>query len=145
MADRKRKKYLWRTVSGQHCPLAEGAIGALAFRCPPRRYYWRTNGFTHRVGRVLSFSPVVGIGALPTPHPLGRMPPPLWFRGEGHTRWRERGWESPNSDEGTYMYTLVLCKYMYFVVSHLLWAARTKQNKKKRRTEQFGAPRLFSS
>ncbi len=25
----------------------------------------------------------------------------------GHTRWRERGWESPNSDEGTY--TVVLC------------------------------------
>jgi hypothetical protein len=30
--------------------------------------------------------------------------PPLWFcrRREGHTRWRERGWESPNSNEGTY-------------------------------------------
>ncbi len=27
-------------------------------------------------------------------------PPPFW--GEGHTRWRERDWESPNSDEGTY-------------------------------------------
>jgi hypothetical protein len=45
----------------------------------------------HGVGRVLSFSPVVGIGTPPTPHPLA---PPLWFRGEGHTRWRERGWES---------------------------------------------------
>ncbi len=49
----------------------------------------------HRVGRVLSFSPVVGIGTPPTPHPL-------WFRGKRHTRWRARGWESPNSDEGTY-------------------------------------------
>ncbi len=26
---------------------------------------------THRVGRVLSFSPVVGIGTPPTPHPFG--------------------------------------------------------------------------
>jgi hypothetical protein len=34
-------------------------------------------------------------------------------RGEGRTRWRERGWESPNSDEGTY--TVVLFIYMYFV------------------------------
>jgi hypothetical protein len=52
------------------------------------------------------------------PQPLARRrvchPPPLWFRGEGHTRWRERGWESPNSDEGTY--TVVLCKYSYLVL-----------------------------
>ncbi len=30
---------------------------------------------------------------------------PLWFRGVGHTYWRDRGagdWESPNSDEWTY-------------------------------------------
>jgi hypothetical protein len=33
--------------------------------------------------------------------------------GEGHTRWRERGWESPSSDEGTY--TVVLFIYTYFV------------------------------
>ena len=33
--------------------------------------------------------------------------------GGGHTRWRERGWESPYSDEGTY--TVVLFIYMYFV------------------------------
>ncbi len=61
----------------------------------------------------VSFSPVVGIGTPPTPHPQARMPPPLWFRGVGHTRWLERGWESLNSDEGTY--TVVLFKYMYFV------------------------------
>jgi hypothetical protein len=29
---------------------------------------------------------------------IASMPSPLWFREEGHTRWRERGWESPNSD-----------------------------------------------
>ncbi len=39
---------------------------------------------------------------------------PNWFRGEGHTRWQERGWESPNSGEGTY--TMVLFIYMYFVI-----------------------------
>ncbi len=66
----------------------------------------------HRVGRVLSFSPVVGIGTPPSPHPQARIPPTLWFR--GHTLWRDRGWESPNSDEGTY--TVVLCQYMYFVM-----------------------------
>jgi hypothetical protein len=41
-------------------------------------------------------------------------PPNLWYRGEGHTRWRERGWESPNSDGGTY--TVVLGINKYFVV-----------------------------
>jgi hypothetical protein len=41
-----------------------------------------------------------------------RVCPPL-LRGEGHTRWRERGWESPNSYEGTY--TVVLYIYKYFV------------------------------
>ncbi len=40
-------------------------------------------------------------------------PPPLWFGGEGHTRWRGRSWESPNFDEGTY--TVVLFIYTYFV------------------------------
>jgi hypothetical protein len=41
-------------------------------------------------------------------------PPPLpRFWREGHTRWRERGWGSPNSDEGTY--TVVLFTYTYFV------------------------------
>ncbi len=44
----------------------------------------------HRVGRVLSFSSVAGIGTPPTPNPQASVPP-LWFWGEGHTRWRERG------------------------------------------------------
>ncbi len=47
------------------------------------------------------------------PQPLTRRrvcPPPAWFRGEGYTRWRERGWESPNSNEGTY--TVVLFIYV---------------------------------
>jgi hypothetical protein len=41
---------------------------------------------------------------LPQPLPAGECE---------HTRWRKRGWESPNSDEGTY--TVVLLKYTYFV------------------------------
>jgi hypothetical protein len=50
----------------------------------------------------------------PNPSPAGECaPPPLWFWGEGHTRWRERGWESPNSNVWTY--TVVLYKFMYFV------------------------------
>jgi hypothetical protein len=42
-------------------------------------------GCRHRVGRVLSFSQVVGIGTPPTPHPLAK-----------------EGVGDPNSDEGTY-------------------------------------------
>jgi hypothetical protein len=51
------------------------------------------------------------------PQPLTRRrvcpPSPALVPREGHTRWRERGWESPNSDEGTY--TVVLFIYMNFV------------------------------
>jgi hypothetical protein len=50
---------------------------------------------------------------LPQPLTRRRMCPPPRFWGEGHTCWRERGWESPNSDEGTY--TVVLLIYTYFV------------------------------
>ncbi len=66
----------------------------------------------HRVGTVLSFSPVFGIGTPPTPHPQASVPPPPRFCGEGHTRWRERGWESPirrgDIHCGT-LYIYVLC------------------------------------
>jgi hypothetical protein len=70
----------------------------------------------HIVGRVLSFfafSPVIGIGTPPTPHPQASVPP-LLVRGEGHNPYWERGWESPNSDEGTY--TVVLCIYIIYVL-----------------------------
>ncbi len=37
--------------------------------------------------------------------------PSTW--GEGHTRWRERGWENPNSDERTYTVgSLYTCIYV---------------------------------
>jgi hypothetical protein len=67
---------------------------------------------------VLSFPPVVRIGTPPTPHPQASVPPPpLCFRGEWHTRWRERGSESPNSDE---WYTVVLFTFMYFMLPLLI-------------------------
>jgi hypothetical protein len=48
------------------------------------------------------------------PHPLSRRrvcpPPTLWSGGGGHTRLRERGWGSPNSDKGTYTVVLYKCK-----------------------------------
>ncbi len=43
VADQTRKKFYWCTVPGQLCLLAEGDIGALAHRCTPRHYYWRTD------------------------------------------------------------------------------------------------------
>ncbi len=61
----------------------------------------------HRVGRVLRLYS-------PNPSPAGVCDPtPPRFWGEGHTRWRERGWGSPNSDEGTY--AVVLLIYIYCV------------------------------
>jgi hypothetical protein len=68
---------------------------------------------------VVSFFPVVGIGTPPTPHPQASVPPPPRFWGEGHTRWREKGWESPSSDEGTY--TVVLFIY---TVRTLWWEGK---------------------
>jgi hypothetical protein len=45
-------------------------------------------GWLHRVGRVLSFSPVVGIGTPPTPHPQASVPPPV-LGGGAHSLARE--------------------------------------------------------
>ncbi len=60
---------------------------------------------------MLSFSPVVGIGTPPTPHPQASVPPFLDSVGRG-TLAGESGWESPNSEEGTYTVVLYI---MYFV------------------------------
>ncbi len=68
----------------------------------------------HKVGKVLSIFSSRRNWDSPNPSPAGECAPLLWFRGEGHTRWRERGWDSPNSDEGTY--TAVLFIYTYFVI-----------------------------
>jgi hypothetical protein len=62
--------------------------------------------YSHRVDRVLGF--FSNRSNRPNPSPGGEwVLSPLWFRGEGYTRWGERGWrEGSQSDEGTY--TVVL-------------------------------------
>jgi hypothetical protein len=58
----------------------------------------------HRVDKVLSFFSSRPNWEPPPPlkHTQAHVPPPpFWFRGEGHIRLRERGWDSSNSDEGT--------------------------------------------
>jgi hypothetical protein len=60
---------------------------------------------------------------LPQPLTCRQACPSLWFRGEGHTRWRERGWESPNSNEGTYtvvLFIYVLCAWTSFIAQSSL-------------------------
>ncbi len=71
----------------------------------------------HRVGRVQSFFSSHRNWDSPNPSPAGECAP-LRFWGEGHTRWRERGWESPNSDEGTYNYS-TLCMVLFYICT--LW------------------------
>jgi hypothetical protein len=73
-----------------------------------------------------SAKPFLQSSELGLPQPLTRRrvcppppPPSPRFWGEGHIRWRERGWESPNSDEGTF--TVVLFIYTYFVATTSSW------------------------
>ncbi len=50
----------------------------------------------------------------PNPLPAGEYGrPPLVPGGGAHSLWLERGWKSPNSDEGKC--TVTLCIYMYFM------------------------------
>jgi hypothetical protein len=69
---------------------------------------------------------------LPQPLTCRRVPPPPppWFRGEGHTRWRERGWESPNSNGGTY--TVVLFIYMYFFILSIQYIPHSRWRRRRR-------------
>ncbi len=76
-----------------------------------------SRGSVHRVGRVLNFFSSRRNWDSPNPSPGGECAHPR-FWGEGHTRWRERGWESPNSDEGAY--TVVFFLYSYFVIVHTI-------------------------
>ncbi len=68
--------------------------------------------FVHKVRTYKEYHSVCPSSELwlpPTPHPQASVPPPPCFWGEGNTRWRERGWESPNSDEGhTQWYSLYI-------------------------------------
>jgi hypothetical protein len=68
--------------------------------------------YMHRVGRVLSFSPVVGIRNWDSPNlsPAGECVPPV-LGGGAHSPAREGVGESqfpPNSDEGTYTVVLFI-------------------------------------
>jgi hypothetical protein len=61
--------------------------------------------------------PMSELGLPPTPHPQASVPPPPCFWGEGNTRWRERGWESPNSDEGHTLWYSLYVRTLWLVVS----------------------------
>jgi hypothetical protein len=69
--------------------------------------------------RVLSFFSSRRNWDSPTPSPAGDCAPSPLIPGggEGHTRLRERGWGSPNSNKGTY--TVVLHLYLSLVVFSL--------------------------
>jgi hypothetical protein len=49
---------------------------------------------------------------LPQPLPRWRVCPPPPITGGRHTRQRERGWESPNSDEVTYTVVFFIYRYL---------------------------------
>ncbi len=72
--------------------------------------------FDLRVGRVLSFSPVVRIGTPPTPH-RRVCPPPLGSGGGAHSLSREGVGES-NSVVGTYIY--VFCDFVFILTFQVL-------------------------
>jgi hypothetical protein len=83
---------------------------------PTRGYCAPYNGQVSTQGRQ-SAKPFLQSSELGLPAPLTRrsVPPPPTFGsgGRGTIAGESGGWESPNSDEGTY--TVVLCRYMYFV------------------------------
>ncbi len=82
-------------------------------------------GSDHRVGRVLRFSPVVGIGTPPTLHPQASVPPPPFGSGGRGKLAGERGGERvPIPTRG---HTLWYSVYMYFLVRTLGPAATIGQ------------------
>jgi hypothetical protein len=79
---------------------------------------------------MLSFSPVVGIGTPQSPYPQASvLPPPLDHGGYTilHTRLRERGWGSPNSDEETD--TVALYMYVHCgILPYSAWRQMSDHN-----------------
>ncbi len=65
------------------------------------------------------FSPVVGIGTPPTPHPQASMPPPLVSGGRGTLAGERGGGRVPIPTRGHTRGT-VLFIYMYFVATTLV-------------------------
>ncbi len=92
----------------------------------PRIVYFRTPiHCTHRVSRVLSFSPVVGIGL---PQPLTRRrvapPPPLVLGGGAHSLAREEVGESQFRREDRHCGTLYICT-LWLCMSHtVIWCLK---------------------
>jgi hypothetical protein len=87
---------------------------------------FKIHSTVHRVGRVLFLQS----SELGLPQPLTcrhTVPPPPRFWGEGHTRWRERGWGSPNSDEGTYTVVLFIqyIRTLWYSVSDCFYWLKT--------------------
>jgi hypothetical protein len=73
----------------------------------------REHSIDHRVGRLLSFFPVVGIGTPPTPHPQASVPPPPFGSGgRGKLAGEKRSRRVPIPMRG---HTLWYSVYMYFV------------------------------
>ncbi len=89
-----------------------------------------------------SVCPSSELGLPPTPHPQASVPPPPCFGGEGNSRWRERGWESPNSDEGhtlwysLYVRTLCWKPYQNSLDIDFVHSAFVKDEDLKRRQEK---------
>jgi hypothetical protein len=93
----------------QHCFICRPSDSNVSedARIEPRTV--TTTKYVHIKSTMHSLCPSPELGLPPTPHPQASVPPPPCFWGEGNTRWRERGWESPNSDEGhTLWYSLYL-------------------------------------
>jgi hypothetical protein len=87
-------------------------------------------GLSHKVRTYKEYHsvcPSSELGLPPTPHPLASVHPPPCFWREGNTRWRERGWESPNSDEGHTLWYSLYVRTLWVVVSaanHVAWRGR---------------------
>jgi hypothetical protein len=78
---------------------------------PARQATLAGNGSSHRVGRVLSFSPVVGIGTPPTPRPQASVPPPFGSGGSGTLAGERGGRKVPIPTRGHFgtLFIYVLC------------------------------------
>jgi hypothetical protein len=71
--------------------------------------------YSHRVGRVLGFFPVVGIGTPPTPHPQASAPSPLRFGGMGTLAGERGGGRVPIPTRGqTLWYSVYICTLCLF-------------------------------
>ncbi len=95
--------FIWRTREAKRFLRCECTLYLVIYS-----YCIMQETVSHRVDRLLSFfssrrnwdSPTLLAAGEYAPHPL--------VRGGGHTRLRERGLGSPNSDEGTYTVVLYI-------------------------------------